>query len=95
MHVGYILLNCDLGAEEYILEELKRIHEVKIPDPLKRQVGQRRFGSHRHDNRSKYGRSYGGKHRSARDQYARGKKSDNRHKKGHSYYGLRSRWWAN
>ncbi|KAG2479218.1 MAG: DEAD-box ATP-dependent RNA helicase CshE, partial [Nitrosopumilales archaeon] len=57
--------------------------EVKIPDPLKRQVGQRRFGSHRHDNRSKYGRSYGGKQRSARDQYARGKKSDNRDKKGH------------
>ncbi len=66
--------------------------EVKIPDPLKRQVGQRRFGSHRFDNRRKSGRSYGGKHRSARDQYARGKKSDNRDKKGHSYYGLRSRW---
>jgi len=29
MHIGYILLNCDLGAEEYILEELKRIPEVK------------------------------------------------------------------
>jgi len=29
MHVGYILLNCDLGAEEYILDELKRIPEVK------------------------------------------------------------------
>ncbi len=29
MHVGYILLNCDLGAEEYIVEELKRIPEVK------------------------------------------------------------------
>ena len=29
MHVGYILLNCDLGAEEYILDELKRITEVK------------------------------------------------------------------
>ncbi len=29
MHIGYILLNCDLGAEEYILDELKRIHEVK------------------------------------------------------------------
>jgi len=66
--------------------------EVKIPDPLKRQVGQRRFGSHRFDNRRKSGRSYGGKNRSARDQYAKGKKSDNRDKKGHSYYGLRSRW---
>ncbi len=29
MHIGYILLNGDLGAEEYILDELKRIPEVK------------------------------------------------------------------
>ncbi|HET6518122.1 MAG TPA: Lrp/AsnC ligand binding domain-containing protein [Nitrosopumilaceae archaeon] len=29
MHVGYILLNCDLGSEEYIVEELKQISEVK------------------------------------------------------------------
>ncbi len=29
MHVGYILLNCDLGAEEYILDELRKISEVK------------------------------------------------------------------
>ena len=29
MHVGYILLNCDLGAEEYILDELKKIPGVK------------------------------------------------------------------
>ena len=29
MHIGYILLNCDLGAEEYILDELKRVPEVK------------------------------------------------------------------
>lgn len=29
MHVGYILLNCDLGAEEYIAEELRQIPEVK------------------------------------------------------------------
>lgn len=29
MHVGYILLNCDLGAEEYIVDELKKIPEVK------------------------------------------------------------------
>ncbi len=29
MHVGFILMNCDLGAEEYILDELKRIPEVK------------------------------------------------------------------
>jgi len=29
MHIGYILMNCDLGAEEYIVEELRRISEVK------------------------------------------------------------------
>jgi len=29
MHIGYILLNCDLGAEEYIVEKLKQIPEVK------------------------------------------------------------------
>ena len=29
MHIGYVLLNCDLGAEEYIVEELKRIPEVQ------------------------------------------------------------------
>jgi len=29
MHVGYVLLNCDLGAEGYIVEELRQIPEVK------------------------------------------------------------------
>ena len=29
MHVGFILLNCDLGAEEYILEELKQMPNIK------------------------------------------------------------------
>ena len=29
MHIGFILLNCDLGAEEYIIDELKQISEVK------------------------------------------------------------------
>lgn len=29
MYLGYILLNCDLGAEEYIVEELRRIPQVK------------------------------------------------------------------
>ncbi len=29
MHLGFVLLNCDLGSEEYIVEELKRIPEVK------------------------------------------------------------------
>lgn len=29
MHSGFILLNCDLGAEEYVLEELKHMSSVK------------------------------------------------------------------
>ncbi len=29
MHVGFVLLNCDLGAEEYILDELKQVPQVK------------------------------------------------------------------
>ncbi len=29
MHNGFILLNCDLGAEEYIVEELKQMPNVK------------------------------------------------------------------
>ncbi|RNJ76344.1 MAG: Lrp/AsnC family transcriptional regulator [Nitrosopumilus sp. H8] len=29
MHKGFILLNCDLGAEEYIVDELEQIGEVK------------------------------------------------------------------
>ena len=29
MHVGFVLLNCDLGAEEYILEELQQVNEIK------------------------------------------------------------------
>ena len=28
MHKGFVLLNCDLGAEEYIIEELKNIQQV-------------------------------------------------------------------
>lgn len=28
MHIGFILLNCDLGAEEYIVEVLKQMPEV-------------------------------------------------------------------
>ena len=28
MHIGFVLLNCDLGAEEFILEELKKISGV-------------------------------------------------------------------
>lgn len=29
MHIGYILLNCDLGAEEYIVDELKQMENIK------------------------------------------------------------------
>ena len=29
MHIGFVLLNCDLGAEEYILEELQQVSEIK------------------------------------------------------------------
>ena len=28
MHVGFVLLNCDLGAEEYIVDELKQMSNV-------------------------------------------------------------------
>ena len=28
MHVGFVLLNCDLGSEEYILEELNNINGI-------------------------------------------------------------------
>jgi uncharacterized protein with GYD domain len=29
MHNGFVLLNCDLGAEEYIIEELKQMPNIK------------------------------------------------------------------
>jgi nitrate reductase NapAB chaperone NapD len=32
MQIGFILLNCDLGAEEYIVEELKQIPYIKTVD---------------------------------------------------------------
>jgi len=28
MHIGFILLNCDLGAEEYVVDELKQMSNV-------------------------------------------------------------------
>jgi len=28
MHKGFILLNCDLGAEEYIVDELKQMQTI-------------------------------------------------------------------
>ena len=29
MHIGFVLLNCDLGAEEYIIDELRQIPQIK------------------------------------------------------------------
>ena len=29
MQMGYVLINCDLGTEEYVIEELKRIPQIK------------------------------------------------------------------
>jgi len=29
MHNGFVLLNCDLGSEEYIIEELKQMPNIK------------------------------------------------------------------
>jgi len=28
MHKGFVLLNCDLGAEEFIVEELRKISKI-------------------------------------------------------------------
>ena len=28
MHKGFILLNCDLGAEEYIVDELQQMQDI-------------------------------------------------------------------
>ena len=28
MHKGFVLLNCDLGAEEYIVDELKQMESI-------------------------------------------------------------------
>ena len=28
MHKGFVLLNCDLGAEDFIVEELRKISQV-------------------------------------------------------------------
>ena len=29
MHIGFVLLNCDLGSEEYILDELTKVPQIK------------------------------------------------------------------
>ena len=47
MHKGFVLLNCDLGAEEFIIEELKQLkfnHSVQsIENPLRIKVLRRRI----------------------------------------------------
>ncbi len=65
--------------------------EINIPDPLKRQVGPRRMGYQRSSYGQRRGRSSGSGHRSARDQYDRRNKPNDKGG-GKSYYGLRSRW---
>jgi len=67
--------------------------EIRIPDPLKRQVGPRRMGYQRSSYGNRRGRSSGSSHRTARDQYDKRNKSGGRRRDGgKNYYGLKSRW---
>jgi len=67
--------------------------EIRIPDPLKRQVGSRRMGYQRSSYGNRRGRSSGSSHRTARDQYDKRNKSGGRRRDGgKNYYGLKSRW---
>jgi len=67
---------------------------VKIPDPLKRQVGQRRFGGPRRF--GDRGRSGSGGRSGGGGRYGSKSRSDSRNRrggeKGKQYYGLKSRW---
>ena len=66
--------------------------KINIPDPLKRDTGQRRMGYQR-SSYGKRGRHSGSSHGSARDQYdRRNKKSGSRGEGGKRFYGLKSRW---
>jgi ATP-dependent RNA helicase DeaD len=64
--------------------------EINIPDPLKREVPRRIGYSQRTNYRKKEWHSRN-RPRSARDQYSRTRKSDDR-QHSRNYYGLRSRW---
>jgi len=67
--------------------------EIRIPDPLKRQIGPRRMGYQRSSYGNRRGRSSGSSHRTARDQYDKRNKSGGRRRDGgKNYYGLKSRW---
>ena len=64
---------------------------IKIPDPLKRQVPSRNFGSYSRGPRNRTGRSGG--RQDARDDRREGFRKKKRFRgKGQSHYGLRSRW---
>jgi len=66
--------------------------KINIPDPLKRETGQRRMGYQR-SSYGKRGHHSGSRHGSARDQYdRRNKKSGSRGEGGKRFYGLKSRW---
>ena len=38
MHKGFILLNCDLGAEEYIVDQLKQMSIIANADGFEKVV---------------------------------------------------------
>jgi len=70
--------------------------EIRIPDPLKRQAPQRRYGGHSRNYQSRGPRSggrrqYGGRSDS-RDEGRSGGKKRSGGQSGKKYYGLRSRW---
>jgi len=66
--------------------------EIRIPDPLKRQTGSRRFGTFQKATaRSGSRSSYRGNTRDGRQRDGRKKSSGDRHS-GDRFYGLRSRW---
>ncbi len=66
--------------------------EIRIPDPLKRQTGPRRFGTFQKATVGRGSRSsYRGNARDDRQRDGRRKRSDDGHS-GNRFYGLRSRW---
>lgn len=69
-------------------EEMKI--QVKIPDPLKREMARRIGYGNRDGHRRKNFRSSNGRHREGGDRFGRGKRSNGRSSR--KYYGLRSRW---
>lgn len=73
--------------------------EIKIPDPLKREVPARRFGSYSRNYQNRGHNSGGGRRRrvfrggsDARDERGGGGRRHSNKQYGKKYYGLRSRW---